>query len=348
MNIRRKIKEKTLKTRIKHQVSSRMSIGMDRPSGRVLVTGALGQIGTELVEALREKHGHKAVIATDIRESKGCQILDVMDKEGIEKLVHGENITEIYHLAALLSATGEKNPELCWKINVIGLENVISAAKKNNARLFSPSSIAVFGPDCPKIAPQITPLNPTTVYGKTKVVGEQLAITSGIDMRGIRYPGLISYKAPAGGGTTDYAVEIFHAALENGHYDCFVREDTRLPMMYMDDAIRATLELMDFPLEDLSEARGGYNISGCSFTAKALVESIQRHLPHFTCTFNPDIRQTYADSWPDEIQDDVAYNEWGWKANFDLDKIVDDMLENLKISERAATRSSGGSGDGSF
>lgn len=305
-------------------------MSMDLPSGRVLVTGALGQIGTELVEALRKKHGHEAVIATDIRKAEGCQILNVMEKEEINTLVVEEQITEIYHLAALLSATGEKNPELCWDINVTGLENVIAAAKENNARLFSPSSIAVFGPDCPKRAPQITPLNPTTVYGKTKVVGEKLARTSGIDMRGIRYPGLISYKAPAGGGTTDYAVEIFHNALENGHYECFVREDTKLPMMYMDDAIRATIELMDIPFEQLSESRGGYNISGCSFTVGELVRSIQRHLPEFTCTFNPDIRQQYADSWPDEIEDDIAVKEWGWKPKFNLDRIVDEMITNLK------------------
>ena len=303
---------------------------MDRTSGRVLVTGACGQIGTELVGALQQKHGHDSVIATDIRKAEGCHILDVMDKKGINKLVVEQEIIEIYHLAALLSATGEKNPELCWDINVIGLENVIDAAKKNNARLFSPSSIAVFGPDCPIIAPQITPLNPTTVYGKTKVIGEQLAITSGIDMRGIRYPGLISYKAPAGGGTTDYAVEIFHHALKNGHYECFVREDTKLPMMYMDDAIRATIELMDYPLEQLSEARGGYNISGCSFTVGELVKSIQRHLPNFTCTFNPDVRQTYADSWPNEIEDDIAKKEWGWNPSFDLDGIVDEMIINMK------------------
>ena len=289
-----------------HQVSSPMSRAMDRPRGRGLVTGACGQIGTELVEALQKKHGLESVIATDIHKGEACRILDVMDKIEIQRLVVEEEITEIYHLAALLSATGEKNPELCWNINVIGLKNVIDVAKKNNARLFSPSSIAVFGPDCPNIAPQITPLNPTTVYGKTKVVGEQLAITSGIDMRGIRYPGLISYKAPAGGGTTDYAVEIFHHATKNGKYECFVREDTKLPMMYMDDAIRATIELMDYPVEQLSEARGGYNISGCSFTVGELVKSIQRHIPDFTCTFNPDVRQTYADSWPDEIEDDVA------------------------------------------
>ena len=330
MNVVRPLTQKSLNFSMNHQVSSPMSRAMGRPSGRVLVTGACGQIGTELVEALQKKHGLESVIATDIHKGEACRVLDVMDKIEIQRLVVEEEITEIYHLAALLSATGEKNPELCWNINVIGLKNVIDVAKKNNARLFSPSSIAVFGPDCPNIAPQITPLNPTTVYGKTKVVGEQLAITSGIDMRGIRYPGLISYKAPAGGGTTDYAVEIFHHATKNGKYECFVREDTKLPMMYMDDAIRATIELMDYPVEQLSEARGGYNISGCSFTVGELVKSIQRHIPDFTCTFNPDVRQTYADSWPDEIEDDVAKKEWGWKPSFDLDGIVDEMITNLE------------------
>ena len=297
---------------------------------RILVTGALGQIGTELVEALEGKHGQGSVIATDVREAPGCRILDVMDADGILTLVGEENVTEIYHLAALLSATGERNPDLCWKINVEGLENVIAAAKAHGCRVFSPSSIAVFGPDCPPIAPQVTPLNPTTVYGKTKVVGEQLAITSDVDMRGLRYPGLISYKAPAGGGTTDYAVEIFHAALNEGHYTCFVREDTRLPMMYMDDAIRATLELMEVPLEKLGGARGGYNVSGCSFTAGELVASIRRHMPEFTCTFEPDIRQKYADSWPNDIEDDVARDEWGWVPEFDLDGMVDAMFAGLK------------------
>ena len=297
---------------------------------RVLVTGALGQIGTELVEALSDKLGSDNIIATDVRESENCRVLDVMDAESIDSLVESEKITEIYHLAALLSATGEKNPELCWKINVEGLENVIAIAKKYRCRLFAPSSIAVFGPDCPDLAPQVTPLNPATVYGKTKVVGEQLAITSGVDMRGLRYPGLISFKAPAGGGTTDYAVEIFHAALEHGHYTCFVREDTQLPMMYMDDAIRATLEIMEVPREQLGEARGGYNIAGFSFTAGQLVESIQRHLPDFTCDFVPDIRQKYADSWPNDIDDEVARNEWGWTPNFDLDTTVDAMFNGLQ------------------
>ena len=297
---------------------------------RILVTGALGQIGTELVDALEEKHGQGSVIATDVREGAGCRILDVMDAEGILSLVSSEGITEIYHLAALLSATGERNPELCWKINVGGLENVIAAAKANGCQVFAPSSIAVFGPDCPSIAPQITPLNPTTVYGKTKVVSEQMAMSAGVDMRGLRYPGLVSYKAPAGGGTTDYAVEIFHAALAEGHYTCFVREDTRLPMMYMDDAIRATLELMGASTERLGGARGGYNIAGCSFTVGELVESIQRHLPDFTCAYEPDIRQNYADSWPKDIDDDVARSEWGWAPEFDLDGMVDAMFAGLQ------------------
>jgi nucleoside-diphosphate-sugar epimerase len=297
---------------------------------RILVTGALGQIGTELVEALKTKHGRESVISTDVREAPNCRILDVMDADGILSLVSDENVTDIYHLAALLSATGERNPELCWKINVEGLENVVAAAKVNGCRVFAPSSIAVFGSDCPSIAPQVTPLNPTTVYGKTKVVCEQMAVTSEVDMRGLRYPGLISYKAPAGGGTTDYAVEIFHAALSEGHYTCFVREDTRLPMMYMEDAIRATLELMDVPVEKLGEARGGYNIAGCSFTAGELVISIQRHLPEFTCTYEPDIRQKYADSWPNDIDDDVARAEWGWNPEFNLDGIVDTMFMGLR------------------
>ena len=279
MNVVRPLTQESLKFGMNHQVSSPLSRAMDRPSGRVLVTGACGQIGTELVEALQKKHGLESVIATDIHKGEACRILDVMDKIEIQRLVVEEEITEIYHLAALLSATGEKNPELCWNINVIGLKNVIDVAKKNNARLFSPSSIAVFGPDCPNIAPQITPLNPTTVYGKTKVVGEQLAITSGIDMRGIRYPGLISYKAPAGGGTTDYAVEIFHHATKNGKYECFVREDTKLPMMYMDDAIRATIELMDYPVEQLSEARGGYNISCLLYTSPSPRDKRQARMP---------------------------------------------------------------------
>ena len=300
---------------------------------RILVTGALGQIGTELVAALRSRHGEDAVIATDLRSSEGITLLDVMNLEEMDRIVSQGGVRVIYHLAALLSATGERKPELCWRINVGGLENVLTVAKEHGCSVFAPSSIAVFGPDCPPIAPQVTPLNPTTVYGRTKVEGEQMAIRSGIDVRGVRYPGLISYLAPAGGGTTDYAVEIFHAAIETGHYECFVSADTRLPMMYMDDAIRATLELMDAPAESLGDARGGYNIAGASFSVVELVASIQRHLPDFTCTYAPDERQAYADSWPDEVEDDIARAEWGWNPAFDLDATVDAMFAGLSNSE---------------
>ncbi|HIF04352.1 MAG TPA: NAD-dependent epimerase/dehydratase family protein [Candidatus Poseidoniales archaeon] len=300
---------------------------------RILVTGALGQIGTELVAALRSRHGEDAVIATDLRASEGITLLDVMNLEEMDRIVSQGGVRVIYHLAALLSATGEKKPELCWMINVGGLENVLTVAKEHGCSVFAPSSIAVFGPDCPPIAPQVTPLNPTTVYGRTKVEGEQMAIRSGIDVRGVRYPGLISYLAPAGGGTTDYAVEIFHAAIETGHYECFVSADTRLPMMYMDDAIRATLELMDAPAESLGDARGGYNIAGASFSVAELVSSIQRHLPDFTCSYAPDERQAYADSWPDEVEDDIARAEWGWNPAFDLDATVDAMFAGLSNSE---------------
>jgi len=301
---------------------------------RILVTGALGQIGTELVAALRSRHGEDAVIATDLRASEGITLLDVMNLEEMDRIISENEVGSIYHLAALLSATGERKPELCWKINVGGLENVLTVAKEHGCSVFAPSSIAVFGPDCPPIAPQVTPLNPTTVYGRTKVEGEQMAIRSGIDVRGVRYPGLISYLAPAGGGTTDYAVEIFHAAIETGHYECFVSADTRLPMMYMDDAIRATLELMDAPIESLGDARGGYNIAGASFSVAELVASIQRHLPDFTCTYTPDERQAYADSWPDEVEDDVARAEWGWSPQFNLDATVDAMFSGLSSGER--------------
>lgn len=309
----------------------------------VLVTGALGQIGTELVDALRERHGASSVIATDIRniaghvltESGPFEILSVLDSEAMAALVTRERIDVIYHLAAILSATGEQDPQLCERVNVGGTKVILEVARQLGCRVYLPSSIAVFGPDCPTIAPQVTALNPTTVYGRTKVCGEQLAMRysteCGVDVRGLRYPGLISYKASAGGGTTDYAVEIFHAALEQGQYTCYVRADTRLPMMYMDDAIRATLELMAAPDEYLSSARGGYNIAGCSFAVSELVTSIQRHLPDFRCTYEPDVRQSYADSWPDEVEDDVARSDWGWAPRYDLDTLVDAMFSALKF-----------------
>ena len=318
---------------------------MSGPSGdKILVTGALGQIGTELVEALRKQHGSSSVIASDllpveqVDHSQGPYLtLDVLDTEAIIDVCKKEDVGTVYHLAALLSATGEKNPELCRKVNVGGTISVFEAARVCSMRVFTPSSIAVYGPDAPKHAPQITPLNPTTVYGETKVEGEQLAKEYeekyGLDIRGIRYPGLISYKAPAGGGTTDYAVEIFDAALNDGHYDCFVRADTRLPMLYMDDAIRATLVLMDEPSEHLGASKAGYNIDCLSFTAEELATAIANEVDGFTFDFKPDVRQNYADSWPNSIDGSVAREEWNWSPQFDLDAMVKAMLEGLSKNQ---------------
>ncbi len=307
----------------------------------VLVTGALGQIGTELVSALRERYGSDSVIASDVREIENHPIInngrfltaDVLEKDSLKAIIEDNDVSIIYHLAAILSATGEQNPELCERVNIGGLANVLELARVYDLRVFSPSSIAVFGPDCPDHAPQITPLNPTTTYGKTKVSGEVMARyyweVHGVDVRGLRYPGLISWKAPAGGGTTDYAVDIFHHAIMSGKYSCFVGPNTRLPMMYMDDAIRATLELMDAPTESISDARGGYNIAACSFSVTELVAEISKVIDPFECTYSPDIRQEYADSWPDSVDDTEAKNDWGWTAEFGLEKLVNEMLTNL-------------------
>ena len=308
---------------------------------KVLVTGSLGQIGTDLVQALRERHGIDSVIASDIRHSAGHSsveggpfvTLDVLETDGIFRICQEEGVGTIYHLAALLSAVGERDPDLCRRINVGGTISVLEAAKECNLRVYSPSSIAVFGPDSPRHATQDSPLNPTTVYGETKVTGEALAQEYlerfNVDTRGIRYPGLISYKAPAGGGTTDYAVEIFHAALNEGHYQCFVRPDTRLPMLYMDDAINATLSLMDSNEEDLGGSRSGYNIPCLSFSAGELVDAISERVEGFTCDFVPDVRQEYADSWPDSIDGSLAEEEWGWTPEYDLNSLVDEMLKGI-------------------
>ena len=289
-------------------------------------------------------HGSESVIASDIREQPNHTsnengpfiTLDVLDSEGLIRECYDREIGSVYHLAALLSATGEKNPDLCRKVNVGGTRSVLKAAHQCSLRVFSPSSIAVFGPEITKEAYQFAKLNPTTVYGETKVTGEKAASVLlemyGVDTRGIRYPGLVSYKAPAGGGTTDYAVEIFHAALESGHYDCFVRSDTRLPMLYMDDAIRATISLMQAPSESLSPSRVGYNISCLSFTAGELADAISERVEGFTCNFVPDERQDYADSWPDSIDGSVAQREWGWEPEFDLHQMVDEMLNGISGS----------------
>ena len=307
----------------------------------ILVTGALGQIGMDLVEALRDKHGKDSVIASDVREISGHPFveegrfvrLSVLDGDAMDSVVKDEGIGTVYHLAAILSATGEQNPELCERVNVGGTITVLETARRHGLRVYAPSSIAVFGPDAPATAPQVTPLNPTTTYGKTKVTGDVMAMNYwkqyGVDTRGIRYPGLVSWKSPAGGGTTDYAVEIFHAALNEGHYDCFVGSETRLPMMYMDDAIRATLELMDAPVNSIGDSRGGYNVSGISFTAGELADAISERVDGFTCEFKPDHRQEYADSWPDAVDDSVAKEDWGWRAEYNLNRMVDEMLNRL-------------------
>ena len=248
--------------------------------------------------------------------------------------MNDNNIGTVYHLAAILSATGEKNPKLCFDINMNGLQNVLEVAREYEQRIFCPSSIAVFGPDIPKEnTPQDVALNPTTVYGLTKVAGELLCDyyfnKYNIDIRGIRYPGLISWKNRPNGGTTDYAVEIYFKAAKNENYQCFVNEQTKLPMMYMPDAIRATLELMEAPLESLKH-HSNYNLSGMSFTALELVEAIQKIMPDFECNFKPDYRQEIANSWPISVNDDAAKEEWGWKPSFNLTSMTKDMLKNLR------------------
>lgn len=308
-------------------------------NNKILVTGAAGQIGIELTAELREKYGTENVIAIDIRETeiakKGpFKICNVLDLNKYKKIVNDNDVGTVYHLAAILSATGEKNPKLCFDINMNGLQNVLEVAREYNQKIFCPSSIAVFGPDVPKEdTPQNVALNPTTVYGLTKVSGELLCDyyfnKYNVDVRGIRYPGLISWKKRPSGGTTDYAVEIYFEAAQKENYQCFVNEETKLPMMYMPDAIRATLELMKAPLESLKH-HSNYNLSGMSFTALELVEAIQKIIPNFECNFKPDHRQEIADSWPISVNDDAAREEWGWKPSFNLTSMTKDMLKNLR------------------
>ena len=306
---------------------------------QILVTGALGQIGMELLHALSEKFGAENIVATDIRDSEELEKLginflklDVLDFEKLENIIKEFNIDEVYHLAAILSASGEKNPQLCWKINMDGLLNVLELSRKYKFRIFAPSSIAVFGSDVGSLALQNSPLNPSTIYGVTKVAGELMAeyyhSVHGVDIRGLRYPGLISWKVMPGGGTTDYAVEIFHKAVSSEKYVCFVEKDTRLPMMYMDDAIRATLQLMDAPSSDLT-IRGGYNLPSLNFTAEELYFKILKQIPGFECTFVPDHRQEYANSWPDETDGTLSEQDWGFKLEYDLDTMCAKMIESL-------------------
>jgi len=308
---------------------------------KILVIGACGQIGVELTLALRKIYGNANVIASDLREEndllKGSGpyvSMDVMNKEMLHVQVIRQGITQIYLLAAILSATGEKNPNLAWSLNMQSLLNVLDIAREEKlTKVYWPSSIAVFGPTSPKQnCPQATVIEPVTVYGISKFAGEfwcnYYNRRYGVDVRSLRYPGLISYKSAPGGGTTDYAVEIFHEALEDKQYECFLHEDTYLPMMYMPDAIRATIELMEADASKIS-TRTSYNVSGMSFSPKEIAAEIKKHIPEFSITYKPDYRQTIADSWPQSIDDAVARKDWGWKEEYALDRMVKDMLENL-------------------
>ena len=309
---------------------------------KILITGACGQVGSELTAALREKHGEGAVIATDIREPQDealksggpFQKLDVLDEKSFRDLAAKEKFTQIYHMAALLSAEAEKKPMFGWQLNMEGLLNVLNIARDQQIRqIYYPSSIAIFGPGTPKQnTPQQTIMDPNTVYGISKLAGEGWCNyyfeKYGIDVRGLRYPGLISYKTEPGGGTTDYAVEIFYHAFEDKKFTSFLQEDTTLPMMYMPDAIKATIELMEAPSSQIS-VRGGYNIAGFSFSPTELASEIRKQTGEFNLNCEPDYRQQIADSWPQSIDDTQARKDWNWKPDFDLTEMTKDMLDNV-------------------
>jgi nucleoside-diphosphate-sugar epimerase len=309
---------------------------------KILVIGASGQIGVELTLALRKIYGASNVIASDLREQNellqgtGPYVsLDVMNKEMLHVQVIRQGVTQIYLLAAILSATGEKNPNLAWHLNMQGLLNVLDIAREEKlSKVYWPSSIAVFGPTSPKKdCPQQTIIEPITVYGISKYAGEfwcnYFFHKYGVDVRSLRYPGLISYKSAPGGGTTDYAIEIFYEALENKKYTCFLEKDTYLPMMYMPDAIRATIELMEAPKEKIS-VRTSYNLAAMSFSPEEIGTEIKQHIPGFHISYAPDYRQDIANSWPQSIDDSVARNDWGWKPEYNLSRMTADMLDNLE------------------
>jgi len=315
-------------------------------SRRILVTGADGQIGSELTPALREIYGTDNVVATDIAEPCPAlcdggpfEFLDVTQKGAIGAVVDRYQIDTIYHMAAILSATGERKPLLAWNVNVNGVYKILEVARERKvSRVFYPSSIAAFGPETPKDdVPQETVMRPTTMYGVTKVTGEMLGNyyvrRFGMDVRSVRYPGIISSETPPGGGTTDYAVEIFYEAIKHKKYRCFVREDTVLPMMYMPDCIRATIMLMQTDFAQLRHY-ADFNLAGLSFSAGELAAEIKKHIPEFECEFRPDFRQEIADSWPRTIDDSAAREEWAWKPEYDLAAMVEDMLEKLGRKHR--------------
>jgi nucleoside-diphosphate-sugar epimerase len=308
---------------------------------KILVIGSSGQIGTELVIALRNRFGRDQVIASDIKNAEDpseepFEQLDITDNQRLSEIVKEHGITEVYLLAALLSATAEKKPELAWEINMVGLFNVLNLARDGHInKVFWPSSIAIFGPSTPKYnTPQFTITEPTTVYGISKLAGERwceyYALNYGVDVRSIRYPGLISYSSLPGGGTTDYAVDIFYSAKKGEKYSCFLKKDTPLPMMYMEDAIRATIDLMNAPLTQI-KIRSSYNIAGMTFTPEEIYAVITNYKPNFEIEYTPDFRQAIADSWPASIDDTEAFSDWGWKAKYDLKSLAQIMLNNVHV-----------------
>jgi nucleoside-diphosphate-sugar epimerase len=316
---------------------------------RILIIGSSGQIGTELVMELRSMYGNNNVIASDIRpsssevmESGPFEKLDIMDEKLLRDVVKKYKITQVYLLAALLSATAEQNIELGWSLNMRSHSHVLDLAKDGLIKkIFWPSSIAVFGPTTPmENTPQYTVMEPNTVYGITKQAGERwneyYFNKFGIDVRSIRYPGLIGWKAAPGGGTTDYAVDIFHQAIQHQKYESFLSENTDLPMMYMPDAIRATIELMEAPAEQV-KIRSSYNLAGISFTPKQIAKEVKKHIPDFKMTYKPDFRQAIADSWPSSIDDSYAQKDWGWKLKYGLEKMTSDMMINLKEQYKITT-----------
>lgn len=307
---------------------------------RILILGSEGQLGSELSVILQQKHGLQNVICSDIRNGKPeakrrFMELDVLDAEAIEQVIITENITTIYLLAAVLSAKGETNPNFAWKLNMDSLLHVLNFAVKHKVnRVFWPSSIAAFGPTTPRDhTPQRPYMDPTTVYGISKLSGElwcqYFFNRYGLDVRSLRYPGIISWKTPPGGGTTDYAVEIFHEALKKNEYECFLHENTALPMMFVDDAIRATIELMEAPAENI-KVRTSYNLAAVSFTPGELAKAIQKRMPAFKMGYKTDYRQAIADGWPSSIDDSAARKDWGWNHQFDTEGMVEEMLDNLK------------------
>lgn len=316
----------------------------EREVKNIMVIGAVGQIGSELTMALREKYGNDNVVAVgrktppsdELKNSGPFEYADCNNKESIENLVKKYDIDTIHHLAAILSGVGEKNPELAWNVNMNGLKNVLDIARDYKlARLIVPSSIAVFGPGTPlQNTPQQTIMRPNTIYGVTKVAGELLCDYYyekwGVDVRGMRFPGLISYKTPPGGGTTDYAVAIYYEAVKIGKYECFVEERTTLPMMYMPDAINCHIDLQNADASTL-RYRNAYNVTGFSFDVKTLADSIRKVIPELEVTYAPDTRQKIADSWPDSIDDSAAKEDWGWNPQYSLDAMTEDMIKNLRV-----------------